>query len=285
MKIIRLGMTESGLLMLVYASKRFNFSKEIKSKINQSIIGLANWLYTTSGFYDKEVLGTKFDFGYNVLTKNFFNYIGHLKDSVKDCELAQFYFHDGFIRNLFEQIKDKFIEELSIKNFKLLNDTKFSDRIPTIYQHMKNKRILVISSFDELIKQQYDNGNVNKLGLNFPNINGLDVVKFPYCFLNNGPHKNYFETLESVFEEIKKKEFDIALLGCGAYGHMLTHKIHSELNKDAIYVGGTITNLFGILSSREMKYTDLKHNEFWITQIPDKYKPSNYKSIEDGCYW
>ena len=75
------------------------------------------------------------------------------------------------------------------------------------------------------------------------------------------------------------------MLGCGAYGHMLTHKIHSELNKDAIYVGGTITNLFGILSSREMKYTDLKHNEFWITQIPDKYKPSNYKSIEDGCYW
>ena len=278
-------MTESGLLMLVYASKHFNFSKEIKSKINQSIIGLANWLYTTSGFYDKEVLGTKFDFGYNVLTKNFFNYIGHLKDSVKDCELTQFYFHDGFIRNLFEQIKDKFIEELSIKNFKLLNDTKFSDRIPTIYQHMENKRILVISSFDELIKQQYDNGNVNKLGLNFPNINGLDVVKFPYCFLNNGPHKNYFETLVSVFKEIKKKEFDIALLGCGAYGHMLTHKIHSELNKDAIYVGGTITNLFGILSSREMKYTDLKHNEFWITQIPDKCKPSNYKSIEDGCYW
>ena len=29
MKIIRLGMTESGLLMLVYASKSFNFSKEM----------------------------------------------------------------------------------------------------------------------------------------------------------------------------------------------------------------------------------------------------------------
>jgi hypothetical protein len=69
---------------------------------------------------------------------------------------------------------------------------------------------------------------------------------------------------------------------------MLTHKIHSELNKDAIYIGGPVTNLFGILSSRELKHgmgKDVKLNEYWITSIPESFRPKNYKNIEDGCYW
>ena len=66
---------------------------------------------------------------------------------------------------------------------------------------------------------------------------------------------------------------------------MLTHKIHTDLHKDAIYVGGGITTLFGILSTREKKHTDLIPNEFWICDIPDEYKPENYKAVEDGCYW
>ena len=285
MKIVRLGMTESGLLFLTYLSKNFDLTPEVKAAVSRNIMNLTNWLYTTSGYYDKSVNGNRFNFDATALNKNFFNYIEHLKIAVKDCEQTQFYFHDGFIRNTYEQIKDKFISDLCIKNFVLLNDTKFSSRIDNIYSHMKNKRVLVISCFDGIIKQQYDTGNIYKLGLNFPQITGLTTVKFPYCFLNNGEHENYFETLEVVFNEIKMQEFDIALLGCGAYGHMLTHRIHDELNKDAIYIGGCITNLFGILSSREKQHTDLKPNEYWITNIPDDYKPENYKAIENGCYW
>ena len=69
---------------------------------------------------------------------------------------------------------------------------------------------------------------------------GLKTIKFPYCFLNNGPHNNYHETLEYIFDKIKEVDFDVALLGCGCYGHLLCHKIHNELNKDAIYLGGSI---------------------------------------------
>ena len=285
MKIVRLGMTESGLLFLTYLSKNISLPPDIKRAVSKNIMNLLNWLYTTSGYYDKNVNGTKFNFDIKALNANFLNYIEQLKISVKGCEQTQFYFHDGLIRSLYEQVKDKFISDLCINNFTLLNDTKFSSRIDNIYSYIKDKKVLVISAFDGIIKQQYVSGNIYKLGLNFPYIIGLEVIKFPYCFLNNGPHNNYFETLEAVFNEIKQIDFDIALLGCGAYGHMLTHKIHDELKKDAIYIGGCITNLFGILSSREKKYTDLKPNEYWITTIPDEYKPQNYKAIEDGCYW
>ena len=66
---------------------------------------------------------------------------------------------------------------------------------------------------------------------------------------------------------------------------MLCHKIESELGKDAIYVGGSIQTLFGIISSREKEHGKIKYNEYWITDIPIEYRPANYKLIENGCYW
>jgi hypothetical protein len=88
-----------------------------------------------------------------------------------------------------------------------------------------------------------------------------------------------------MFAEISQIEFDIALLSCGAYGHMLCHKIDAELKKDAIYVGGSIQELFGIVSTREKDRGEIKYNKYWITEIPESYRPANYKSIENGCYW
>lgn len=284
MKIVRLGMTESGLLFLTYASKHLNLPPNIKKHISKNIMQLMNWLYTTSGYYDNTVPGTKFNFDIRGLNKNFSGYIEHLSIAVKNCEQAQFFFHDGLIRQLFNQVKTQFIAHHQISNFTLLNDTKFSSRIPNIFEHIKNKKVLVISAFSDIIEQQYTSGNVYKLELNFPEIKNVCTVTTPYCFLNSGPHNNYFETLDFIFDQVKDKDFDIALLGCGAYGHMLTHKIH-EMGKDAIYVGGCITNIFGILSSRERKHTDMKINEYWIAEIPVKYRPPNYKDIEDGCYW
>jgi hypothetical protein len=284
MKIVRLGMTESGLLFLTWASKNLQLAPDVKKAISKNIISLMNWLYTTSGYYDKSVPGTKFNFDVRGLNKNFTEYINHLAVAVRDCEQAQFYFHDGLIRSLYEQTKELFQSQYQISNFTLLNDTKFSSRIPTIFNHMKNKKVLVISAFSGIIEEQFNNGNVYKLELNFPEIQSVCTVTTPYCFLNNGPHNNYFETLDSIYNEVITKDFDIALLGCGAYGHMLTHKIH-ELGKDAIYIGGCITNIFGILSSRERQHTDLKINEYWITEIPECYRPDNYKDIENGCYW
>ena len=285
MKIVRLGMTEGGLLLMTFVSRHCNPDSLTKQHISKGIIGLMNWLYTTSGYYDKTVAGNKFNFDVTALNQNYFKYIKHLEESVSNCESTQFFFHDGFIMNLFLKHKQQFIEHYNIKNFVLLNGTTFSERIPLIFSRIAGKKVLVISSFAGLIEKQYETENIFKTGIDFPEISVLNTVNFPYCFLNNGPHSNYFETLEHVFNQIKANDFDIALLGCGAYGHMLTHKIHAELGKEAIYVGGTITNLFGILSSRERDAGKVKTNEYWISEIPNEYKPANYKEIENGCYW
>ena len=66
---------------------------------------------------------------------------------------------------------------------------------------------------------------------------------------------------------------------------MLCHKIDRELHKDAIYLGGSIQTIFGILSSREKQHSNLPYDENWIIDIPEEYKPKDYKMIENGCYW
>jgi len=285
MKIVRLGMTESSLFFLTYISRKFILDPITKQQISKIILSLVNWLYTTSGYYDKSVIGNNFNFNVTALNKNYFKFINHLEQSVNNCEETHFFIHEGFVMNLLNKYKTNFINDYNIKNFTLLNGTKFPDRIESIFNRMKNKKILVISSFDGLIKQQYDSGNVYKIYKNFPQLQSFEVIKFPYCFFNNGPHNNYFETLDVVFDEIKKIDFDFALLGCGSYGHMLCHKIDTELNKDAIYIGGSIQTLFGILSKREKDCSDLPISQYWVTEIPDEYKPPNYKLIENGCYW
>ena len=187
--------------------------------------------------------------------------------------------------NLLLAYKNDFIKKYNINNFTILNGTEFQDRIDDIFKMMNNKKVLVISSFDGLVRKQFESGNLYRIYKNYPNIIKLETIKFPYCFHNNGPHENYFETLEIIFNEIKNIDFDIAILGCGAYGHMLCHKIDTELNKDAIYVGGSIQTLFGIISSREKEHGKIKYDENWISEIPDEYKPVNHKLIENGCYW
>ena len=285
MKIVRLGMTETSLLFLTFVSKNYKLEPNTKQNISRIILMMVNWLYSTSGYYDKSVPGHHFNFDVKALNTNFFKFINDLKESVGNCHTAQFFVHEGFVMNLLNKYKEDFIQQYQITNFTILNGTEFHDRIDNIFSMMNNKKVLVISSFNGLIKQQFESGNLNKIYSNFPNILQLYTIKFPYCFHNNGPHQNYFETLNNIFEEIKQIDFDIAILGCGAYGHMLCHKIDQELGKDAIYVGGSIQTLFGIISSREKEHGKIKYNDNWISEIPSEYRPSNYKLIENGCYW
>jgi hypothetical protein len=285
MKIVRLGMTEFSILFLTFVSRNYNLDKNTKQHISQIIMSMINWLYTTSGYYDKSVKGNHFNFDITAMNSNYFKFVNHLEEAVGNCEITQAFIHEGFVMNLLNYYKNDFFNRYNITNFKILNGTEFQDRIDDIFSMMNNKKVLVISSFDGLVKKQFESGNLKKIYENFPNIVKLKTIKFPYCFQNNGPHNNYFETLDAIFEEIKKIDFDIAILGCGAYGHMLCNLIDKNLKKDAIYVGGSIQTLFGIVSSREKDHGKIKYNDLWISEIPVEYRPANYKMIENGCYW
>ena len=286
MKITRYGNTETHLLFINYLFKYENIPDNMKKQLRKIFMTFVNYHYTWSGYYDKSINGKVFEFNESSLNENFKKYIKELEISCGECE-EFLYYGSPNVNNVIEQCKDRFKKQYNIGNMRCLNDTRFNDRVDKIYDFIRDKRVLVVSSFGGLTKQQYDNKNVYKIYPNFPTIKSLDYINFPYCFNNDGPHQNYFETCDYMFNLIKEKSdnFDIVLLSCAAYGHILTHKVHSELKKDSIYVGANIQEMFGISSKREREAGFIKENEYWIREIPDEYVPKNCVPPEGGCFW
>jgi hypothetical protein len=102
---------------------------------------------------------------------------------------------------------------------------------------------------------------------------------------------DWFEALEWMKNEMDKEPYDIALIGCGAYGFPLAAHAKRTGHK-AVHLGGALQLLFGIKGKRwdninynpEYNYKDGLFNDFWI--YPDsKTKPNNSQQVEGECYW
>ena len=95
----------------------------------------------------------------------------------------------------------------------------------------------------------------------------------------------WFDALESMKREIDKRDFDIAIIGCGAYGFPLAAYVKS-IGKKAVHLGGATQMLFGIKSKSwedEPKFHYLI-NEYWVSP-KETERPANYKLVEGGRYW
>ena len=85
-------------------------------------------------------------------------------------------------------------------------------------------------------------------------------------------------------DEIKKIDFDIAFLGCGAYGLPLASYIKS-LGKQALHTGGSTQLLFAIKGRRwEGDGARVFKEDFWVYPSLDE-RPKDYLLVEGGCYW
>ena len=122
-------------------------------------------------------------------------------------------------------------------------------------------------------------------------------VIFYKCYnnlINRKSHNNWYETYNCMCNDISKINFDIAFLGCGGYGIPLCNYIKTNLNRSAIYMGGNIQTLFGVIGKRWM--TD-KGRIFMLFRERVKnskskvIRPNNEENIRynklltNGCYW
>ena len=292
MKIIRIGNTELNLTFIHFIE--CNYKDLLKTneinKINEIKYIYIDWIYKTAGYYDKNV---KIENKYNLshYTDNLKKYINELLESYKNSDIL----YIPFIRCINEYTElQKYIKPF----IKYLNcnmiDHGFIYYLKYIKSFILNKKVLLITPFSDLIKQQIENNNFNVLYNDIYKNTKFVYYTFPYKFFNTGEHNNNFETLEIIKNEISKLDFNVALLSCGSDAGLLADYIHS-LNKCSIYVGGNLPVFFGIFGKREKENSKNKllfENEnindfapYIITEIPDKYKPSKYNEIENGCYW
>ncbi len=157
-------------------------------------------------------------------------------------------------------------------------------------RYLKGKRVLVVHPFVDSIKYQYEH-NREKLFTDpevLPPFKELLFVKAVQSQADSQDvrFKNWFEALQYMKDEIDKKEYDIALIGCGAYGMCLAAHVKRR-GKQAVHLASMTQMLFGVYGNRwiknEPKYLTFI-NDFWI-RPNQKEKPLGADKIENGCYW
>lgn len=152
---------------------------------------------------------------------------------------------------------------------------------------LKDKKVLVIHPFSETIKMQYaKREHLFKNPDVLPEFE-LKVIKSVQSIAGNEvEYPDWFAALDYMKSEIDKVDFDIALIGCGAYGLPLAAHI-KRLGKKALHLGGATQLLFGIKGRRwetEQDYDKRFYNDAWIRPL-DIDKPRGYEKVENGCYW
>ena len=99
------------------------------------------------------------------------------------------------------------------------------------------------------------------------------------------PFENWFQALEFMKEEISQKDFDVALIGCGAYGFPLAAHV-KKIGKQSIHIGGSLQILFGIKGKRwdDHPIIGKLYNEYWVRPNAQD-KPTHSNLVENDCYW
>lgn len=147
---------------------------------------------------------------------------------------------------------------------------------------LRGMKVLVIHPFAALIEKQYlQRDKLFKNPKILPEFE-LKTYKAVQSLGGNEQYNSWTEALNKMKKDISQIDFDIALLGCGAYGMPLGAFIKHDLNRKALHIGGALQIFFGIRGKRWDN--EGIYNEFWVRPTDD-LKPQNYKSVEDGCYW
>ena len=96
---------------------------------------------------------------------------------------------------------------------------------------------------------------------------------------------SWIEALDDLIARVTELEFDVALIGCGAYGLPLGAAIKA-MGKPSIHLGGALQLLFGIRGRRweaMPQYATLM-NDSWVRPSQDE-TPTAARQVDGGCYW
>lgn len=153
---------------------------------------------------------------------------------------------------------------------------------------LEGKRVLVVHPSSDTIRMQYDKRK--RLFRNpdvLPDFELLTYRSVQSAIGLKTPHKTWFDALNRMTDDISKLDFDIAIIGAGAYGMSIGAYVKRELGKKALHLGGITQLLFGIKGRRwdaRPKYTNGLYNDAWSRPL-DAERPQNFMQIESGGYW
>lgn len=153
---------------------------------------------------------------------------------------------------------------------------------------LMGKKVLVIHPFAKSIESQYKNKRTAlfKNQLVLPEFELL-TIKAPQTIAGNTDgFSSWFEAFEETCNKISDLDFDVAIIGAGAYGLPLAAFV-KKLGKIGLHIGGPTQLLFGVKGRRwenEYDYGVRFFNEDWVYPAEEECPP-NLTKVEGGCYW
>jgi hypothetical protein len=148
------------------------------------------------------------------------------------------------------------------------------------------RTVLVVHPFSNSIARQYSRRSVLFRDERILPAFELRVLQAVQSLVTAPPRfDTWFDAYEHMCAEISGIDFDVALLGCGAYGLPLAAHV-KRLGKKSVHLGGALQILFGIKGRRWDEHETISglYNEHWIRPLASE-RPKDYQAVEGGCYW
>lgn len=269
--VAKFGTVELGVVGAYEIKKHYSlfhcYKDFMRGKISLYSSKVLNSLCKQAGFFPNDVqLGEKF---YDLML-----------DDMKEIDILGSYIYE-------EKYIDKY---LNCKRIDL--DGYYA---PFLWQnpwtkYLKGKKVLVVHPFVDSIRYQYEH-NREKLFKDpdvLPEFAELLTVKAVQTIADQKDPRfeTWFDALQYMKDEISKLDFDIALIGCGAYGMCLAAHV-KRMGKQAVHLAGWIQMLFGVYGERWIKdqpqYSKFI-NKYWIRPLESE-RPKGAEKVENGCYW
>jgi hypothetical protein len=220
------------------------------------------------------------------------------------CSNAGFFPNDPSLLKRYYEVNSDAIRKIDVLGSYIRTENFFKEELsnaikvnidgyyaPFFYKNpwtitLKGKNVLVIHPFAYSIQKQYKKRNLIWANEDvLPEFNLITIKAVQSMLGLETPYKDWFEALASMKDQLLRIDFDIAIIGCGAYGMPLAAFV-KDIGKQAIHLAGWTQVLFGIKGKRwvDMQQVAKYMNGYWVHPNQSE-NVLNQNKIEQGCYW
>jgi hypothetical protein len=152
---------------------------------------------------------------------------------------------------------------------------------------LEGRKVLVVHPFEKSVRAQFEKRSVLFRDRRMlPDFELATVRAVQSIAGNEDGFTSWFEALDSMCARIRDTEFDVALIGAGAYGLPLAAFVKS-IGRKAVHLGGALQLMFGIRGNRWDARPDYQplFNEHWTRALPEE-TPRGHQTVDSNTtYW